>query len=83
MTWETLAALITIALAGISVGKVIYGLSKTLTKLNCSVEILNSSLSALTCENSDEHRELFGAVDELYEKMREFEYKNDERRNME
>ena len=73
MTWETLASLITIVLAGISVGKVIYGLSKTLTKLNYSVEILNSSLSALTCENSDEHKELFGAVDELYHNVHELE----------
>ena len=59
MTWETMAALITVALAGISIGKVVYELSKTLTKLNCSVEILNASLSALTSENSDEHLELF------------------------
>ena len=81
MTWETLAALITIALAGISIGKVIYELSKTMTKLNCSVELLNSALSALTCENSDEHKELYGAVDELYHNFRELEHLMEERSN--
>lgn len=75
MTWETLASLITIALAGITIGKVIYELSKTLTKLNCSVEILNNALSALTCENSDEHKELYGAVGEIYENISEIRQK--------
>lgn len=79
MDWETLAALITIALAGISVGKVIYELSKTLTKLNCSVDMLTKALSALTCENSEEHKELFGAVDELYHNVTDLEHKIDER----
>ncbi len=80
MTWEILAAFITLLLAGISVGKLIYELSKTLTKLNCSVEMLNSSLSALTSENKQDHEELFGAVQELYDNYREimFNAKNEE-----
>ena len=39
MTWEVVAGLITLASAGIGTGKIVYDLSHTLTKLNCSVKI--------------------------------------------
>lgn len=65
MTWEVVAGLIVLVSAGISTGKIIYDLSRTLTKLNCSVENLNSTLTALTTENREEHEELYGGVAEL------------------
>lgn len=65
MTWEVVAGLITLTSAGIGTGKIVYDLSRTLTKLNCSVENLNSTLTALTTENQEEHEELYGGVAEL------------------
>lgn len=67
MTWEVVAGLIALVSAGIGAGKIVYDLSRTLTKLNCSVENLNSTLTALTTENREEHEELYGGVAELQE----------------
>ncbi len=67
MTWEIVAGLIALFSAGIGAGKIVYDLSRTLTKLNCSVENLNSTLTALTTENREEHEELYGGVAELQE----------------
>ena len=67
MTWEVVAGLIALVSAGIGAGKIVYELSRTLTKLNCSVENLNSTLTALTTENREEHEELYGGVAELQE----------------
>ena len=68
MTWEIVAGLIALFSAGIGAGKIVYDLSRTLTKLNCSVENLNSTLTALTTENrEEEHEELYGGVAELQE----------------
>ena len=67
MTWEVVAGLIALVSAGIGAGKIVYELSRTLTKLNCSVENLNSTLTALTTENREEHDELYGGVAELQE----------------
>ena len=60
MTWEVVAGLIALVSAGIGAGKIVYELSRTLTKLNCS-------LTALTTENREEHDELYGGVAELQE----------------
>ena len=59
MTWEIVAGWIALCTAGIGAGKIVYDLSRTLTKLNCSVENLNSTLTALTTENGQEHEELY------------------------
>ena len=55
MTWEIVAGIIALVGAGIAIGKIIYELSKTLTKLNCSVEILNSTLNSFASDNDREH----------------------------
>lgn len=73
MTWETVAAVISVITVGIAVGKIIYGLSQTLTRLNCAVENLNSTLNALTVDNEREHEELYGELYALREKIRETE----------
>ncbi len=65
MTWEIITGWIALISAGIGAGKIVYDLSRTLTKLNCSVENLNSTLTALTTENREEHEELYGGVAEL------------------
>ncbi len=69
MTWEIAVGIITLAGAGISVGKVIFDLSRTLTKLDCSVEGLNRTLSGFVSENEDEHGELYGELSEVYEQL--------------
>ncbi len=58
MTWEIVVGFISLATAGIAIGKVIYELSRTLTKLNCSVENLNRTLTNLTSQNEREHEEI-------------------------
>lgn len=58
MTWEIVVGFISLATAGIAIGKVIYELSRTLTKLNCSVENLNQTLTSLTSQNKQEHEEI-------------------------
>lgn len=58
MTWEIVVGFISLATAGIAIGKVIYELSRTLTKLNCSVENLNQTLTSLTSQNKQEHAEI-------------------------
>ncbi len=55
MTWEIVVGFLSLATAGIAIGKVIYELSRTPTKLNCSVENLNSTLTNLTSQNKQEH----------------------------
>ena len=69
MTWEIVAGLIALCSAGIGAGKIVYDLSRTLTKLNCSVENLNSTLTALTTENREEHEELYGGVAEALDAL--------------
>ncbi len=58
MTWEIVVGFISLATAGIAIGKVIYELSRTLTKLNCSVENLNQTLTSLTSQNKQEPEEI-------------------------
>ena len=62
MTWEIVAGIIALVGAGIAIGKIIYELSKTLTKLNCSVEILNSTLNSFASDNDREHEEMFAGI---------------------
>ena len=69
MTWETVTAIISVITVGIAVGKIIYGLSQTLTRLNCAVENLNETLSAFTNDNEREHEELYGGIEELRENI--------------
>lgn len=69
MTWEIVAGLIALCSAGIGAGKIVYDLSRTLTKLNCSVENLNSTLTALTTENREEHEELYGGMAEALDAL--------------
>ena len=63
MTWEIIAGWIALCTAGIGAGKIVYDLSRTLTKLNCSVENLNSTLTTLTTE------ELYGGVAEALDAL--------------
>ena len=58
MTCVIFVGFISLATAGIAIGKVIYELSRTLTKLNCSVENLNQTLTSLTSQNKQEHEEI-------------------------
>ena len=69
MTWEIVAGWIALCTAGIGAGKIVYDLSRTLTKLNCSVENLNSTLTALTTETGQEHEELYGGVAEALDAL--------------
>ncbi len=65
MTWEIVVGFISLATAGIAIGKVIYELSRTLTKLNCSVENLNQTLTSLTSQNKQEHEEIRENITDL------------------
>lgn len=65
MTWEIVVGFISLATAGITIGKVIYELSRTLTKLNCSVENLNQTLTSLTSQNRQEHSEIYDNITAL------------------
>ena len=65
MTWEIVVGFISLATAGIAIGKVIYELSRTLTKLNCSVENLNQTLTNLTSQNRQEHEEIYENIANL------------------
>jgi len=65
MTWEIVVGFISLATAGIAIGKVIYELSRTLTKLNCSVENLNQTLTSLTSQNKQEHAEIRENITDL------------------
>ena len=73
MTWEIVAGIIALVGAGIAIGKIIYELSKTLTKLNCSVEILNSTLNSFASANDRDHEEMFAGIAELWDKCSEVE----------
>lgn len=65
MTWEIVVGFLSLATAGIAIGKVIYELSRTLTKLNCSVENLNCTLTNLTSQNRQEHEEFHDNIANL------------------
>lgn len=65
MTWEIVVGFLSLATAGIAIGKVIYELSRTLTKLNCSVENLNQTLTSLTSQNKQEHEEICENITDL------------------
>ncbi len=65
MTWEIVVGFLSLATAGIAIGKVIYELSRTLTKLNCSVENLNHTLTNLTSQNEREHAEICENIAQL------------------
>ncbi len=65
MTWEIVVGFLSLATAGIAIGKVIYELSRTLTKLNCSVENLNCTLTNLTSQNRQEHEEIHDNIADL------------------
>lgn len=73
MTWETVTAIISVITVGIAVGRIIYGLSQTLTRLNCAVENLNATLNAFTGDNEREHEELYGGIEELRENVSRIE----------
>lgn len=75
MTWETVTAIISVITVGIAVGRIIYGLSQTLTRLNCSVENLNATLNAFAGDNEREHEELYGELYSLRENVSELEIK--------
>ncbi|MCI8611564.1 MAG: hypothetical protein HFE66_06570 [Clostridiales bacterium] len=47
MTWDIVVGFLSLTTAGIAIGKGIYELSRTLTKLNYAVENLNSTLTNL------------------------------------
>ncbi|MBQ7836049.1 MAG: hypothetical protein IJ389_02215 [Clostridia bacterium] len=53
-----IAALISIVTVGIAIGRVIANLSKTLTKLNCSVDSLNSALQSFIDRSEKEHGQM-------------------------
>ena len=78
MTFEALTAIISVLTVGIAVGKIIYGLSKTLTRLNLAVENLNATLTEFTNSNESEHEELFGGVEELRELYSRLEMRIDD-----
>ena len=65
MTWEMIASLISIVTVGIAVGKVIANLSRTLTKLNCSVDSLNSALQSFIDRSEKEHGQMKGEISHL------------------
>lgn len=65
MTWEILAALISVVTVGIAIGRVIANLSKTLTKLNCSVDSLNCALQNFIDRSEKEHGKLNCEIDHL------------------
>ncbi len=69
VTWETVTAIISVITVGIAVGRIIYGLSQTLTRLNCAVENLNTTISAFVSDNESEHEELYGGIEELRESI--------------
>ncbi len=73
MTWETVTAIISVITVGIAVGRIIYGLSQTLTRLNCAVENLNDTLNAFAGDNEREHEELYGGIEELRENVSRIE----------
>ena len=73
MTWEIVVGLIALISAGIAIGRIIYGLSVTLTKLNCSVEILNSTLASFASDNDRAHEEMSGGLAALWDKIAELE----------
>ena len=65
MTWETVAALISMVTVGIAIGRVIANLSRTLTKLNCSVDSLNSALQSFIERSEREHGQMKGDISHL------------------
>ena len=65
MRLEIITAAISVITVGIAIGRIIYELSKTLTRLNCAVENLNSTLTDFTDMNEREHEELFGSIESL------------------
>ena len=75
MTWESITAIISVVTVGIAVGRIIYGLSQTLTRLNCSVENLNATLNDLMGDNEREHEELYGELSTLRDEISEIEEK--------
>lgn len=73
MSWESITAIISVITVGIAVGRIIYGLSQTLTRLNCSVENLNATLNDLMGDNEREHEELYGELSSLRDEITEIE----------
>lgn len=69
MTWEIVVGFLSLATAGIAIGKVIYELSRTLTKLNCSVENLNRTLTNLTSQNEQEHEAFYENIAYLQDEL--------------
>ncbi len=49
----------------IAIGRVIANLSRTLTKLNCSVDSLNSALQSFIDRSEKEHGQMKGDIDHL------------------
>ena len=76
MTWEIIAGGIAIITCGIAIGKVIYELSKTLTKLNCSVDALNITLKNFKSENATEHKQFRSDIKNHEERIHELEVHN-------
>ncbi len=69
MTWDIVVGFLSLATAGIAIGKVIYELSRTLTKLNYSVENLNCTLTNLTSQNKQEHEAFHESIADLKDAM--------------
>lgn len=75
-----MAAILATTVSLITIGKVIFELSKTLTKLSLSVEELNATLSSLASDNAIEHEELFGAIEELSENYKKLDEEAEKRK---
>lgn len=74
MTWEIVAALITLVLFLITEGGVIFKLSATLAKLQVSIDTLNNLLNDFKSGNADEHKAFAEKLFELEKRLHEVEF---------
>lgn len=65
MTWETMAALITIVGSLITLGGVLTKLVNTLTKLDATINYLKNDVDRLREGNHESHRRIYARLDEL------------------
>ena len=69
MTWEILAALITVVLALVTLGTVLGRLIRTLTKLDCAVESFGATISDMKAKSAKTHAVIFDKLEKHEEQI--------------
>ncbi len=73
MTWEILAALITVVLALVTLGGVLARFMRTLTKLECAINSIQQTADRFEKNSDKTHAEMYGVLESHHQRLDEHE----------